>query len=269
MTEISVFWFRRDLRLHDNTALNKALSSNQKVLCVFIFDENILNELLEDDARVSFIYERLKLINEQLQNYKTSLLVLKGKPLEIWQELTENYQVKTVFSNKDYEPYARNRDAKIAAFLKEKGIIYSAFKDQVIHEENDVLKNDGKPYTVFTPYKNKWLEVYKGKTPEKIANTNKFLNTSYVFPTLNDIGFIASSIKVKDYNLNHLDVYKEKRDFPYADITSYLSPHLRFGTVSIREVISKLNKENSVFLSELIWREFFMQILYHFPHVVT
>ncbi|APY10308.1 deoxyribodipyrimidine photolyase [Seonamhaeicola sp. S2-3] len=269
MAEISVFWFRRDLRLHDNTALNKALSSNQKVLCVFIFDENILNELSKDDARVNFIYQRLKLINKQLQNYKTSLLVLKGKPLDIWKQIAENYQIKTVFSNKDYEPYAINRDVKIAEILKEKGIVFSTFKDQVIHEENDVLKNDGKPYTVFTPYKNKWLDVYKHKTPEKIANTNKFLNTTHVFPTLSDIGFKASSIQVRDYNLNHLGVYKEKRDFPDADITSYLSPHLRFGTVSIREIINKLNKNNSVFLSELIWREFFMQILYHFPHVVT
>ncbi|TXE06134.1 deoxyribodipyrimidine photo-lyase [Seonamhaeicola algicola] len=269
MDSISVFWFRRDLRLHDNTALNKALSGTQKVLCVFIFDEQILNELPEDDARVNFIYDQLKGINNQLKKHNTSLLVLKGKPLDVWKQLTENYQIKTVYTNKDYEPYAQNRDAEVAKFLSDNQITFNTYKDQVIHEENDVLKNDGKPYTVYTPYKNKWLAVYKAQNPEALTNTNNFLNKTHSFPDLSAIGFKESGIKVKAYSLDNLDVYKEKRDFPDADITSYLSPHLRFGTVSVREIISKLNDKNSVFLSELIWREFFMQILYHFPKVVT
>lgn len=269
MDSISVFWFRRDLRLHDNTALNKALSGTQKVLCVFIFDEQILNELPEDDARVNFIYDQLKGINNQLKKHNTSLLVLKGKPLDVWKQLTENYQIKTVYTNKDYEPYAQNRDAEVAKFLSDNQITFNTYKDQVIHEENDVLKNDGKPYTVYTPYKNKWLAVYKAQNPEALTNTNNFLNKTHSFPDLSTIGFKESDIKVKAYSLDNLDVYKEKRDFPDADITSYLSPHLRFGTVSVREIISKLNDKNSVFLSELIWREFFMQILYHFPKVVT
>ena len=267
--DISVFWFRRDLRLHDNIALNKAFSSGNKVLCIFIFDENIIKELPKDDARVSFIYDRLNFINKELKKHGSSLLVLKGNPVNIWSELLKKYAVKDVCINKDYEPYARHRDDTIEGLLKEHSVNLQSFKDQVIHETYDVLKNDGTPYTVFTPYKKKWLEVFRLKEPENLLTFKNFINEVHAFPPLEALGFKRSTIKVKDYSLSKLSEYQEKRDFPDADITSYLSPHLRFGTVSIREIISKVPKENDVFLSELIWREFFMQILYHFPKVVT
>ncbi len=269
MTDISIFWFRRDLRLQDNVALNKALSNGKKVLCVFVFDENILNELPEDDARVNFIYDRLYLIHSELKKFGSSLLIYKGTPVDIWGKLIQKFNVKSVFTNKDYEPYARKRDATIKTLLNENEIAFNSFKDQVIHEKHDVLKADGTPYTVFTPYKRKWLEIYKPVAPENLSKGDSFLKIEIDFPTREALGFKASHVKVKDYNLSGLNEYQQKRDFPDADITSYLSPHLRFGTVSVRQIIAQLGKEDDVFLSELIWREFFMQILYHFPQVVT
>lgn len=269
MTKVSIFWFRRDLRLLDNTALRKALSAKQKVLCLFIFDDNILSELPKDDARVNFIYDRLESINKELQNYNTSLLVLKGKPIEVWNRILSKYDVSNVFINRDYEPYARKRDEEIKGYLIENEIGLHSFKDQVIHEENEVLKADGTPYTVFTPYKKKWLEIYKPKEPNNLLHSENFLECNLAFPTKEALGIQITTIKVKDYNLSRLHLYREKRDYPDADITSYLSPHLRFGTVSVREIIAQLGNKDETFLSELIWREFFMQILYHFPRVVT
>ncbi len=269
MTDISIFWFRRDLRLQDNVALNKALSNGKIVLCVFVFDENILNELPEDDARVNFIYDRLYLIHSELKKFGSSLLIYKGTPVDIWGKLIQKFNVKSVFTNKDYEPYARKRDATIKTLLNENEIAFNSFKDQVIHEEHDVLKADGTPYTVFTPYKRKWLEIYKSVALENLSKAYSFLRIKIDFPTREALGFKSSSVKVKDYNLSGLNEYQQKRDFPDADMTSYLSPHLRFGTVSVRQIIAQLGKEDDVFLSELIWREFFMQILYHFPQVVT
>ncbi|TYA74877.1 cryptochrome/photolyase family protein [Seonamhaeicola marinus] len=269
MSEISVFWFRRDLRLQDNKALNKALSSKLKVLCVFIFDNDILNELPEDDARVSFIHDRLRSIDKELKIFGSSLLVLKGKPIDVWKTLLQQYKIKQVYVNKDYEPYARKRDKDIEKLLLEAGSSFISFKDQVIHEENDVLKADGTPYTVFTPYKRKWLELYKSVQPEGLSDSSNFLGDVHDFPTLESIGFKRSLIEVRAYDLSKLNEYQEKRDFPDADITSYLSPHLRFGTISVRQIIEQLGEKDETFLSELIWREFFMQILYHFPKVVT
>ena len=269
MDSICVFWFRRDLRLKDNTALNQALANSQKVLPLFIFDEEILSELPPDDARLTFIYDRLFSIDQKLKKNSASILCLQGNPLEIWKELIQTYPINKVYVNKDYEPYAINRDAKIEKLLTSNGIRFLFFKDQVIHEENEVLKKDGTPYTVFTPYKKKWLEIYNPKRPADFPGYKRFFQKIIPFPSVQELGFNRSSIKVQDCDLSQIHAYPETRDFPSIDSTSYLGPHLRFGTVSIRTVISKLRSSSHVFMSELIWREFFMQILFHFPHVVS
>jgi len=266
---VSIFWFRRDLRLEDNTALNNALSGSTHVLPIFIFDDNILDELPPDDPRVNFIYNNLKSIDQKLKIHKASLICLKGKPLDVWKTLIRSYTIKNVFVNKDYEPYALKRDQEIKQLLSDNGIKFLSFKDQVIHEESEVLKNDGTPYTVFTPYKNKWRENYIRIEPETKITYQNFLQEVRTFPTRADLGLRASSILVRDFSLSNLHGYQHTRDFPNLDSTSYLSPHLRFGTISIRQVISQLRANDHAFMNELIWREFFMQILFHFPLVVT
>ena len=271
--KINIFWFRRDLRLDDNTALNKALDSGLPVLPIFIFDTNILEELSSGDARVSFIHETLLTINKALAKNGIALLVKKGEPEEIWLELVQEFKVNSVFINKDYEPYATDRDLKVEKILKEKGIRMLRFKDQVIFEEGEVCKDDGTPYTVFTPYRNRWMqhfekEITNSPSPRKTDMTG-FLKCSFVFPSLQDIGFIKSSVRVKRYDLSAIKEYDKFRDLPSEDKTSYLSPHLRFGTVSIRQIVSIAKRENFTFLSELVWREFFMQILFSYPHVIT
>jgi len=268
---ISVFWFRRDLRLEDNTGLQQALNSEQTVLPIFIFDDNIIAELPEDDARITFIYDSLQIINSKLRELGSSLLILKGKPDEIWQKLISQYQIGQVFFNKDYEPYAIERDSKIRSLLQENGIEVQTFKDQVIFAENEVVKQDGKPYTVYTPYKNKWLENYYWNPilPSQNDIRSNFLKLKIKFPKLSELGYKRSGIKGRDYDLSNLKEYSETRDFPGLDLTTYLGHHLRFGRVSIRKIIADLESEDEVFLSELIWREFFMQILFHFPRVVT
>ncbi|RTE53675.1 deoxyribodipyrimidine photo-lyase [Arenibacter aquaticus] len=269
--DISIFWFRRDLRIEDNTAFTEALRSKQTILPIFIFDSCILNELPENDARVSFIHKTILQLKKSLMDSGSDILCIKGDPLVIWPKLMEHYTIKSVFTNKDYEPYAIDRDRKIKELLKENNIAFHGYKDQVIFEENDILKGNKEPYTVFTPYKNKWLDTFKDLAPLTIANPNLNNLIKLTFPSLSleDIGFKESSIAVKDYNLSQLSQYGSKRDFPSADVGSYLGPHLRFGTIGIRQLIQETKEEDAVFLSELIWREFFMQILYHFPHVVT
>jgi deoxyribodipyrimidine photo-lyase len=269
--EISVFWFRRDLRLEDNTALARALSSGFTVLPLFIFDTQIVDELPVDDARVSFIYQQLQEIHGQLVTRNSSLHVFKGEPQTIWKELLGRYEIKSVYANKDYEPYALNRDRETGELLKSRGIGLHLFKDQVIFEEADVVKDDNKPYIVFTPYKRKWLEKFQGTAllTESEVGGRGLLKSSFAFPSLEALGFTASSIKVRPYDISNLKEYAKMRDFPGPDATSHLSPHLRFGTVSIRKLVSNLGPSDELFLSELIWREFFMQILFHFPHVVN
>ena len=157
--KISIFWFRRDLRLHDNTALNEALKSGHQVVPIFIFDDNILQDLPEDDARLSFIHERLEGIHSELRKYGASLHCFKGDPISIWKQITSIYDLAAVYLNKDYEPYAIKRDSDVKALLEEKGLPLFTYKDQVIFEEKEIIKEDGNPYTVFTPYKNKWLQT--------------------------------------------------------------------------------------------------------------
>jgi deoxyribodipyrimidine photo-lyase len=271
--QLSIFWFRRDLRLEDNVGLFHALTSKYQVIPLFIFDEEILDSLPKNDARVGFIYNSLEKINTQLQKIGSSLLVKKGKTLDIWQSLVEEFDVKEVFFNKDYEPFAIKRDLAICELLATNKTAHFSYKDQVVFEEKEITKSDGSPYTVYTPYKKKWLEKYRLNAPvreydcsDKLSNLFK---SDFTFPSLKQIGFQESTVKVLPYHLNSIANYHETRDFPAIDSTSYLSPHLRFGTVSIRKLVNWAVHENDVFLSELIWREFFMQILFSFPKVVT
>ncbi|SHF77972.1 deoxyribodipyrimidine photo-lyase [Flavobacterium segetis] len=271
--EVSFFWFRRDLRLEDNAGLYHALKSQYPVVPIFIFDEVILDKLPKDDARVGFIHENLSKINEELIQIDSSILVVRGKTLEVWDSLSKEYNIKEVFFNKDYEPYATKRDTEISKYLENNNIVCHTVKDQVIFEEKEITKADGLPYTVYTPFKNKWLEKYKSLAPIQEFDINahyaNFFKSNFVFPTLKQIGFKESSIKVKAHNLKFISNYQDIRDFPAMDKTSYLSPHLRFGTVSVRKLVNWAFQKNDVFLSELIWREFFMQILYNFPKVAN
>lgn len=264
----SFFWFRRDLRFEDNTALYSALAEKKNVIAIFIFDDAILNELPKDDARVTFIYNNLKKLHQKLLTYGSSLLVLRGNVHEVWQSLFINYEVDSIYYNKDYEPYAIDRDAKLSMLAANKGIKISSFKDHVIFEESEIVKADGSPYTVYTPFKKKWLSNYKGVTILPQINSNKLFKFSFPFPKIEELGFQLSLMHVDDYSITALDNYAINRDYPLLNATSKLGVHLRFGTVSIREILAEIPQHNEVFISELIWREFFIQILFHFPNVI-
>lgn len=274
--KINIFWFRRDLRLGDNTGLSEALKAGYPVLPLFIFDENILNPLVEDDARVTFIYDTLRNLNFQLKDqYNSSLAVHYGVPVKVFKQLTENFQVSAVFTNHDYEPYAIQRDKTIKGLLAEKNIKFHTYKDQVIFEKDEVVKEDGNPYLVYTPYMRKWKENFK-KIENHINNTavhsdNFIKNTNLPFPGLNEVGFTKSLTEVPDYNVSStlISEYEATRNYPSLEGTSRLGVHLRFGTVSIREIVKRaIAEKNETFWNELIWREFFMQILWHFPQTI-
>ena len=267
----NIFWFRRDLRLDDNIGLNSALSSGNPVLGIFIFDEDIIENLPNDDARISFIYQKLEEINKRLNNVNSSLLVIKGKPINVFNNLIKEYEIENLYSNLDYEPYAIDRDKKISDLLKKKKKHHFQYKDQVIFGPTEILKENSLPYTVFTAYKNKWLSKFKQESisTEIFLNFSNFLKIKNQFPLLSEIGFLKSKIKVVDFNLESTRNYSSQRDYPFLNAGTSLSVHLRFGTVSIRHVINSIPNNETTFLSELIWREFFMQILFHFPYVVN
>ncbi len=273
--KISVFWFRRDLRLDDNIGLLQSLKSKYPVLPVFIFDKSILDHLPKDDARVTFISETLQKIQQELQEkYKSSVAQFYGTPKEVFEDLIARFQIQEVYANHDYEPYARKRDSEIQELLTRNQIEFKTFKDQVIFEKDEIIKNDGTPYVVYTPYKNKWKEVFD---PSKLKthDTNPYLKNliqeaNFQQLPLVDMGFIKSGIKVPkfDSSASLIQNYEATRNFPSIDNgTSRLGPHLRFGTIGIRSIVQKaIAQKNEVFWSELIWREFFMQILWHYPH---
>lgn len=269
--KISVFWFRRDLRLDDNRGLFEALNGDFPVLPVFIFDEEIINELDKEDVRITYIYECLQKINLSLEKEACSLYCKKGAIEDIWKKIIEDFNVQAVYANEDYEPYSIMRDSETKKFLSEKGIPLFLFKDQVIFAKDDVLKKDYNPYTVFTPYKNRWIEKFKGEVVEDYTVTGyksgNYVKIQMPFPAISELGFMKSQVSVRDYDITGLENYDKERDFPALDKTSYLSVHLRFGAVSIRRIVKKV-EENKSFLGELIWREFFMQILYQFPYVI-
>ncbi|WP_417886280.1 cryptochrome/photolyase family protein [Zunongwangia sp.] len=274
---VTVFWFRRDLRLDDNVGFLEALKGNHPVLPLFIFDSEILDSLAEDDARVTFIFETLQKMRTELQdNNGSSLAIYHGKPEEVFNELLDQYTISAVFTNRDYEPYAKDRDEKIKELLEENKIGFETFKDQVIFEKDEVTKSDGDPYKVYTPYMRTWMDQFKN-IDLKIHYTSQHIdnliqNTRLPNLSLSDIGFKKSSLKVPDYDVTPtlISKYEDTRNIPSKEGTSRLGAHLRFGTVSVRKMVKKADQEkNKTFLQELVWREFFMQILYHFPHTVT
>ncbi|RXG26972.1 cryptochrome/photolyase family protein [Leeuwenhoekiella palythoae] len=278
MSTVSIFWFRRDLRLDDNVGFLEALKGSHPVLPIFIFDKEILNELPKDDARVTFIYETLqKMRNELQEDHGSSLALFYGKPETVWKQLIKDYDIDTIYTNHDYEPYALERDEHIKKLLNKEDINFKTYKDQVIFEKDEVVKGDGDPYVVYTPYKNKWQEIFDEDEHLKIHYTSQHLknliqNSRLPNLDLSDMGFKKSSIEIPEYDVTPtlIQNYEDTRNFPAQDGTSHLGPHLRFGTVSVRKMVKKaIAEKNTVFWSELIWREFFMQILYHYPKTVN
>ncbi len=273
---VTVFWFRRDLRLNDNHGLYKALKNSDVVLPVFIFDKEILEQLENrKDKRVSFIHQTLKNINDELLKQSSSLYILHDSPLEAFKTICKAYDVKEVFTNHDYEPYAIARDTEIGKFFTSKKINFQTFKDQVIFEKSEVMKSDGTPYTIFTPYSKVWKEKFNQESqqlfPSEVFISN-FLKTKPLhFPTLKEIGFEETKMNIPSIEVDKKIIrnYHETRNLPAVDGTSKLSVHLRFGTVSIRQLAQMAISLNDQWLNELIWREFFMMILFHFPEVVT
>ncbi len=284
--KINIFWFRRDLRLHDNSGLYHALNAGLKVVPIFIFDSKILDQLQDKvDARVTFIHDTITRLSSDLQDTLGSILDVRyGDPAEVWPQLLHDYEVQSVFANHDYEPYAISRDSQVKDFLSAGGVDFNTFKDHVIFEKDEVIKDDGTPYTVFTPYKRKWLaklirDDWDGKAcplalkswPSEDLKSN-FIQKSHFrdIPSLSQMGFQRSEIRIPSTQVSQTTImdYDKTRDFPAIAGTSKLGVHFRFGTISIREKAMKALKLNQVYLSELIWRDFYAMILYQFPHIV-
>ena len=276
MEELNIFWFRRDLRLYDNSGLSEATNGKLKVIPLFIFDTSITDKLPHDDKRINFIYDNLKKMDENLKkDFNSSITVYKGNPTEIFNKITSEYKINTVYTNNDYEPYAISRDNSIKKILSDKNIEFKSFKDEVIFEKNEVVKDDGKPYVVYTPYMRKWKSIFNAdltQINEKKVTSNFYDKSISKLLDLKNYGFSENKNKIKPFKLNSkiVEQYAETRNFPSLNSTSKIGPYLRFGTVSIRRVVSGLlSFKDETFLNELIWREFFMQILYHFPHTAT
>jgi deoxyribodipyrimidine photo-lyase len=273
-SKVSIMWFRRDLRLSDNAALYHALKSGHNVVPIFIFDKNILDRLADkQDKRVAFIHDAIMAMQEQLVTMGSTLDVRYGFPEEIWPQLLKEYEVAQVFTNHDYEPYALERDGQIETMLVKQGIEFKSFKDQVIFEKDEVTKDDGKPYTVFTPYSRKWKaklsELYLNAFPTEEYFEKFYRQASKQIPTLNEMGFEATefSFPARKISSEIIKKYKDQRDIPGIAGTSRLGVHLRFGTLSIRKLASYVLPLSEGFLNELIWRDFYHMILHHFPHV--
>jgi deoxyribodipyrimidine photo-lyase len=271
-----LFWFRRDLRFHDNAGFYNALSDADEVLPAFVFDESILNKLTKQDARVDFIYKHVARMQEESVSHGSSMRVAKGNPIELIPQWSEEHNITAVYANEDYEPYATTRDFKIKEFLALKGIEFKTFKDQVIFSPNEVLKKDGTPYRVFTPFSRVWMakEAEQGfqEYPTKRLLYRLHKKKLPRIPTLNELGFVKPNHHAPkpNHSISLIDAYEGVRNFPSIDGTSRLGIHLRFGAISIRKMVKKArSRSNLTFLKELIWREFFMQILWHFPHTTT
>ncbi|SMC80877.1 deoxyribodipyrimidine photo-lyase [Pedobacter nyackensis] len=256
--KISICWLRRDLRLEDNAALYHALKSNYPVLLLFIFDQNILSKLADPkDARVTFIFDTMARLNDKVNQFGSSILIKYGKPEEVWAETLATYTVKEVYTNHDYEPYAQERDHALATHLASKNISFNTYKDQVIFEKDEVIKANGKPYTVFTPYFRQWLHKL---TPFYAKAYPSTLYLEHLLPiqindslTLESMGFEHAEQKFPDMDFEtKLQVYEEKRDFPAEDATTHIGLHLRFGTISIREAVRQaIVQKAEKWLSEL------------------
>ena len=270
-----LFWHRRDIRIADNSGLCKALIESDAVIPVFIFDTYILNKLDKKDARVSFLHHEISQLKKAYQKLGSDLIVAYGNPKQLIPKLAKEYKAKCVYTNRDYEPYARSRDTYLYSKLKENNITFIGSKDHVIFEKGEVLKADGLPYTVFTPYSRKWKayfhENYTASYPSE-KNTDSLFKFEIIqdLISLKDMGFDKSKMSFPNKSIESQTIknYQEKRNFPAANGTSLLSVHLRFGTVSIRSLVNKSRKQSETYLNELIWRDFYQMILFHFPHSV-
>lgn len=268
-------WFRRDLRLNDNHALSKALLGKVPVLPIFIFDTDIINILPKDDHRITYIHKALSNMNADLENdYNSSLAIFHGKPIDIFAEITEKYDIQDVYINHDYESYAKKRDVEIEKYLENQGVNFHTYKDQVIFEKSDVVKDDKSPYVVYTPYMNRWKSNFNPKVDlvEYACDVQNYTKHNEPFLSLAGIGFVDSVIPMPEVNVDQdlLDRYGARRDFPAQPGTSHVGTALRFGTISTRKLMKQaITSVDSTFMNELIWREFFMQILWHFPHTAT
>ncbi|HON53439.1 MAG TPA: deoxyribodipyrimidine photo-lyase [Bacteroidales bacterium] len=275
LPEVSIFWFRRDLRLHDNVGLYYALKESKAVLPIFIFDTQILTQLQNpQDVRVNFIYSCVEYIQGVCKEFGSSLYVLYGNPIDVFSNLISQFSVVSVYANRDYEPYGIKRDASVELFLTQNGIAFYTFKDHVIFEQDEVVKQDGNPYTVYTPYAKTWKMKFsqmqlQSYTSEQLLS-HLFKTSVIPIPSLDSIGFSPTSVcsHIPQIPVDCIQNYHKTRDFPAIEGTSQLGVHLRFGTVSIRELVCIAIQHNHVWLNELIWREFFSMILYHFPQVV-
>jgi len=274
MKKISLCWFRRDLRIEDQTALFYALQQEEQVLPLFIFDRHIL-DALEDktDARVTFIYQQIASLKAFFEKQGSSMLVRYGHPELIFQELIQEFEVQTVYTNRDYEPYAQSRDAQVEALLAKKNIPLLTFKDQVIFEPGEILNGSGEFYKVFTPFSRNWLEKFQQTRVQPLPEANwknLFPCSPLPFITLSEMGFEASSLEIPSTQVEDaiLKEYEAQRNFPAVRGTSRLGIHLRFGTLSIRSLALKAASLNATYLNELIWREFYMMILGNAPQVV-
>lgn len=294
MDKVSIFWFRRDLRLEDNAGLYHALKDGKPVLPLFIFDTDILDKLEEPaDARVEFIHQEVSRLHEELEKLGSTILVKHGRPREVWEALLDEFEITAVYTNRDYEPSAKQRDEAIEVLLTERDIPFHTYKDQVIFESLEVTKNDGDPYVVFTPYSRTWKDKLKEKiveveedpdsgdgAPAEISfyfqsyPTEKYFEHFYQttpadLPSLDRIGFEPAGIPFPDREVSRklIKNYDETRDYPAIDGTSRLGIHFRFGTISIREKARRASRLNETFLNELIWRDFYAMILDNFPHV--
>ena len=271
-TETTIFWFRRDLRLTDNAGLYHALKENKNVLPVFIFDTTILDDLEDKaDRRVEFIHQSLRTLKEQLEEQGSSLLVMHGDPVKIFQRLNP----KSVYANRDYEPLAIHRDDHVKRILESNKSTMKTYKDQVIFEQREVVKDNGEPYTIFTPYSKKWKSIlntfYSKSYPTGIYFSSFRQLKPLPFPELEEIGFEKTNAEFPARSIRQsvIEKYDKQRNFPAIQGTSRLSVHLRFGTVSIRKLVQIATKKNEVWFNELIWRDFYQMILWHFPHIVT
>lgn len=287
MSKISIFWFRRDLRLEDNAGLYHALKGKFPVLPLFIFDTEILDKLEDkQDARVNFLFDTITSLHTELEKLGSSILVKYGKPKEIWQQLLAEHDIQAVYTNHDYEPYAVERDDFVNNLLQSHHIHFYTYKDQVIFEKDEVVKEDGKPYTVFTPYSRKWkaklaektvattgeesISFYLQSYPTKQYFDNFYKTKPLLIPTLESMGFQRTEIQIpsKEVARSIIKNYNKTRDFPAINGTSRLGIHFRFGTISIREKARHALVLNETYLNELIWRDFYAMILAHFPKVV-
>lgn len=277
MNSKTIFWFRRDLRLKDNAALYYALKENKNVQCIFIFDTNILEELdNKKDARIHFIHHTLIELNNELKKYGAGLKTYTGKPIEIVKEIIEKEDIKAIYTNHDYEPYAVQRDKKVSEYCGQNNVVFKTFKDQTIFEKDEILKDNGEPYSVFTPYSKRWKiklnEFYVKPYPTEKYFSNFSAKEFTQIPTLKSIGFEETEISfpTKNMDIQTIKNYHKTRDIPYLDNgTTHLSVHLRFGTISVRELAKVAQKLNEKYLNELIWRDFYMMILWHYPQVIT